>query len=334
MAYSTESGEKGPEEALIEGPRGCKFKVPARRSLAIAAGLALALLFHFEIANALGARAQSEQATDARPSFEVVSIRPGRPGDQGVWASDAGRFAVSSVTARYLIEYAYNDFKAGAILRDDQLLGGPGWITTEKWAINAKVDDSTAEKLRKLSREKRGKEIGFMVRAMLADRFKLRVHHEKRMRDVYALVASKGGPKFLSTRFNNTDVKASQLKGPGKKPLPPVTPGLRRFWLHGPISRLAEILSRIPDINRLVLDQTGIQGNYDFVFQWKPEPEAASMLSRPGEAGPKIGAERAANVAGPSIFTALQEQLGLRLKLEKVPVDVVVIDHIEPPSAN
>jgi hypothetical protein len=234
MAYSTESGKKGPKDASMEGLRGCKFKVPARRSLDIAAGFALALLFHFEIANALGARAQSVQATDARPSFEVVSIRPSHPGDQGAWASDASRFVVTAVTARYLIEYAYNDFKAGAILRDDQLLGGPSWINTEKWAINAKVDDSVADKLRMLPREEEGKEIGLMVRSMLADRFKLRVHHETRVRAVYALVASKGGPKFLNTQFTNTDVKASQLKGPGDKPLPPVTPGLRRFWSMAP----------------------------------------------------------------------------------------------------
>jgi bla regulator protein blaR1 len=335
MALLTESNKTKLKGASSMRLRDCKFTTLAKASLCIAVGLSIALLFTSGFGSSLRVRAQSKKASDdALPSFEVVSIRPSRPGDKGVWASDTSRFAVTAVTARYLIEYAYNDFTAGAILRDDQLVGGPAWINSDKWAINAKVDDRVAEKLRKLTRVEEGKEKALMVRSMLADRFKLQIHHETRIRAVYGLVVSKGGPKFLNTQFTGTDVNAGQLKGPGGKPLPPVTPGLRRFWLHGPVSHLAELLSRIPGIGRLVLDQTGIQGNYDFVFQWKPEPEHTSMLARPGDAGLGSGAEMTNNVAGPSIFTALQEQLGLKLKPEKVPVDVIVIDHIEPPTPN
>ncbi len=317
------------------GLRNSNFTTLAKASLRVAAGFSTALLFTFGFGSSLLVRGQSKKASDdALPSFEVVSIRPSHSGDENVSTSHASRFAVTAVTARYLIEYAYNDFKAGAILRDDQLVGGPAWINSDKWAINAKVDDRVAEKLRKLPREEEGKEKALMVRSMLADRFKLRIHHETRIRAVYALVVSKGGPKFLNTRFTGADVKAGKLKGPGGKPLPPVTPGLRRFWLHGPVSHLAELLSRIPGIGRLVLDQTGIQGNYDFVFQWKPESEHTSILARPGAAGPNSGAEMTNNVAGPSIFTALREQLGLKLKPEKVPVDIIVIDHIKPPTPN
>ena len=265
---------------------------------------------------------------DRLPSFEEISIRPAPPGAKGGSTSDLSKYAVTAVTAKYLIEYAYNDFKAGAILRDDQLVGDPAWIKTDKWVVNAKVNDSTAEKLRKMPREESGKEKALMVRSMLADRFKLRIHHEARIHAVYALVVSKGGPRFLHTRFPDADIDAGHLKGPGGKPLPPVTPGMRRFWLHGPTAHLAELLSRIPDVRRLVLDQTGIQGNFDFVFEWKPELDSRSILARPGNSSPGTSA------AGPSIFTALREQLGLTLKPEKVPVDVVVIDHIEPPTPN
>ncbi len=289
----------------------------------------------FSFVNGAQVRAQSlPPATAPALSFEVASIKSSRPGGGNFGGSDSDRFHVADVTTRWLIEYAYNDFHAGAILKDDQLSGGPSWINTEKYDVNAKVQDSLAGKLQNLSNEERGHEYCLMVQSLLADRFKLKIHHETREHLIYALVVAKGGPKFLQTRYKLPGPDAAELDGPGGKRLPPATPGMRRYWVHGPVDRLAMVLSRLPDVGRLVLDQTGIEGGYDLVFEVAQDQDTAGTSTAPVEGTPGTDSASPATSSGPSIFTALQEQLGLKLESTKGPVDVVVIDHIERPSEN
>jgi uncharacterized protein (TIGR03435 family) len=267
------------------------------------------------------------------PSFEVASIKPSRPGEKSFTQFNWSRFTVEGKTVKWLIAFAYSAFQPVAQLPDNQLSPGPAWITTETYDLDAKVEDALAEKLQGRAMGEIGAQIRLMTQSLLADRFSLKVHHQTKETPLYALVVAKGGPKFLQTRFTPVPGAATPV-GPGGKPLPPVTPGMRRYWLHGPVKNLAGVLSALPVIGRQVVDQTEIEGNYDFVLE-VPQDQLQAAVSKglSGSNAPPDSA-LAPESSGPSIFTAIQEQLGLKLKSAKGPVDVIVIDHIERPSAN
>ena len=154
------------------------------------------------------------------------------------------------------------------------------------------------------------------VRSMLADRFQLTVHRETKEGAVYALVVAKGGPKLKE----NTE-------GAGR-------PGIfarRRGELTGTsalIQWLTQALSN--QLSRPVVDKTGLTSKYDFQLQWTPDPSQIP----PGMPPPGVEALPPADPNGPDVFTAIQEQLGLRLESQKGPVDVLVVDRIEKPSEN
>jgi uncharacterized protein (TIGR03435 family) len=314
----------------------------SRKLLLAGVGIAaVAGPFIFGLVNTLQIRAQSTQTTSApMPSFEAASVKPNRSGDgrhggTGMWPSE---WTLTNVTTKYLIELAYNDNLAGALLRDELLLGGPSWVNSEKYDVDAKVEASLAGKLRKLSPEQQEAQLSLMVQSLLTDRFKLKVSHESKEFPIYALVVAKGGPKFLPTRFTPSGLPGADLKGPGGKPLPPAPAGKQRFWLHGDMRHLAMLLSRIPDIGRLVLDQTGIKGNYDCVFEWAQDQSQesihAGILNGSEDGKPATDNAPSPESPGPSIFTAIQEQLGLKLESTTGPVEVLVIDHVERPSEN
>jgi uncharacterized protein (TIGR03435 family) len=270
-----------------------------------------------------------QTATEPLPSFEVASIKPSRPGEIESSGIDAdGRFARTDVTPRWLMEYAYYNVETAVAF---QVLGGPRWMYTERYDVDAKVEDSVAEQFHKLPWAKYREQYGLMVQSLLADRFKLKIHQETRMRRAYALVVAKGGPKFLQTEYA-VPAPGRSLTSSGGRPLPSLPPGMKRIAVHANIGLLALGLSRQPEIGRRVMDDTGLERQYDLILQWWPDQSFAEMPSR----GISPGNEAAspANVSGPSIFTALQQQLGLKLKPTIGPVDVIVIDHIERPSEN
>jgi uncharacterized protein (TIGR03435 family) len=283
----------------------------------MAAGVAGAALFGLLNVSPIFAQSSAPDAAPL-PSFEVASIKPTRPAGLGqFWNILPSRFNVN-VTTKMLIAYAYN-------VSDFQVSGGPSWINSEEYDINARVEDSIAEKLQKLPWEQYKEQYGLMVQSLLADRFKLKVSHETKELPVYALVVAKNGPKLtLST-------------------VPPPGPGQRRgplfsmAWDHinawgMSLAELAEKLSYIR--GRKVLDQTGLKGEYDIALKWTPDQSPAGIVQVPD--GAKLGTEAviSAESSGSSLFTAIQEQLGLKLESTKGPVDVLVIDHIERPSEN
>jgi uncharacterized protein (TIGR03435 family) len=249
-------------------------------------------------------------------SFEVASIKPNDSGSGIVLFTihSPGRFAVANASPKTLIAWAYNN-DTSFQLSDDRILGGPSWISTEKYDVEAKEDDQTVARLEKLPPGERDGQIKLMVRSLLADRFRLRVHHETRELPVYALVVAKGGPKLTvstkkpSARFRTGEITATAATMPG---------------IAGILSRQAPTGCAPPELEgREVRDETGLSGVYDFTLKWMPEPIAEdSGNPSPPEAN------------GPSIFTALKEQLGLRLESTQAPSDVVVIDHIEQPTPN
>ncbi|HEV1283815.1 MAG TPA: TIGR03435 family protein [Bryobacteraceae bacterium] len=219
-------------------------------------------------------------AQTAEPQFEVASIKPSAPGARGptFYNPTRGRFAVTSITAKALIAYAYD-------VREFQISGGPGWIGSEEYDIVAKPDGDV-----------RGDRVLAMARALLAERFHLSLHRESKEMPVLALVIARGGPKLLPSTGGGPEVRG----GRGRFEARNVTMGMFAAQLAGRV------------VDRPVLDRTGIGGEFDINLEWAFD-----------------GADN-----GPSIATVLQEQLGLKLEAQKGVVEVLVVDHVEKPSAN
>jgi uncharacterized protein (TIGR03435 family) len=160
-----------------------------------------------------------------------------------------------------------------------------------------------------------------MVQSLLAERFELKVSQSSKELPIYALVVTKNGLKLSQT--------ADPQPGPGAgtRSTTRLQPG--ELTARGmPMSALAERLSR--EVGRQVVDKTGLQGGYDFTLHWTPELQTRPLGAGDGSQGPATSPD----ATGPSIFTAIQEQLGLKLESQKGPVGTIVIDRIEKPSAN
>ncbi len=272
------------------------------------------------------------------PSFEVASIKKHAADSEGgrgmrvmMGGPDVSQFRASNVTAKMLIATAYN-------VKEFQISGGPGWISSERWDLNAKVEDSLAEQLQKLTRQQQQAQQALMIRALLADRFKLQITRSTKEGTLLALVVAKDGPKLKEVP--PPDPHAGPMPSPppergGAPPTPP--PGGSMMMMNGntgvatlssnaiPISNLVNMLSM--QVGQQVVDRTGLKGTYQFTLQFAPQMGLGGMPPPPG-------AEASSNSDEPSIFTALQEQLGLKLESTKGQIDTITIDHIEEPSEN
>lgn len=251
-------------------------------------------------------------------SFEVASIKhdPNPCGGCAIRFDMGGpdRYAPTNITAKWLIELAYG-------IKDFQLSGGPSWVSSQGFDIDAKVDDVTASQIAHLSRDQQEKQKYLMLRSLLADRFNLKITPGTKYLPMYAIVLAKGGPK-LTPAGRGSDGLTSPLPRTGFT----IRSGVCTITASSePISQLASMLST--QLGRLVLDQTGVKGTYDFKLQFAVETGPGGAPLPPAQRG--TGTETA-----PSLFSAIQEQLGLRLKSTKAPVETIAIDHIEEPSAN
>jgi len=218
------------------------------------------------------------------------------------------------MTLKELIKVAW-DLNYGA---EDQVAGGPPWVSSTRYDLNAKEDAALAAEIAKLPDHQQGVEIRAMLRDLITQRFRLHLHHETRQLAVYELMVSKDGPRLLPAPD-----QAPKSDGTQEKP---------RRWIRfagvgqlegfgADTSTLITVLSMQPEIGgRLVLDKTGLTGIYDFTLKWTPD-----MF---------LNANQSTANPGPSLFTALQEELGLRLDSAKAPVDRIVIDSVSPPVAN
>jgi len=256
--------------------------------------------------------------------FEVATIKPSRPGDNMVQLfMSHGKFTTKGETLKGIIKLAYD------IKSDNQLSGGPSWISSEKYDIEAKEEASVADKLQKLSFEEQAKQVRLMVQALLADRFNLKVSHQTKDLPVYALVVAKSGPKLTQTEVPqpasdgapNKAFRGIRMMGPGQLSATNINIGL-----------LADILSGQPELGRLVIDQTGLKGNYDWTLKWTPDQSA--QMSKGADDAHATADAAPLDSSGPSIFTALEEQLGLKLEAKKGPVETLVIENIEKASEN
>jgi len=277
--------------------------------LTTAALLAIALPIAFGVLHATPGQAQSSDVTTTQPvrSFETVSIKPcTRPAGgptQLMMNLDDGSFVARGVTLQTLIKVAYDH------LQDSQLAGGPDWLNTQKYDIDAKMSAADIADLRKLPREHVGDQ--GMLKAMLRDRFQLTLHPEVRNLPVYDLVVDKNGPKF------------QESSGPGRMRL-----GKGELVSEGtPLALLTEQLS--VHLDRTVVDKTGLKGNYAFSLHWTPDASEEARIKADGISEATLPPS---SETSESILTAVQEQLGLKLEPKTEAVQVMVIDRAETPS--
>jgi bla regulator protein BlaR1 len=287
----------------------------SRKLLLSAAGLlAVAAPIVFGLLKPAQSRAES-QARDPLPpvpAFESAWIKPsngepmagfeivGKPFTAIMWKGD--RLMATNFTLHGLIRVAY-------AIQDDQISGGPDWLNSEGFDVDAKIGKSTIDEM-----QKRGRVYGVsgrtrMLQALLVDRFKLSFHSETKEVPVYALLIAGNGLKIQ--RAIPGDTYPNGFKRPDGVPLGAgdwSEPG--KFTGQGvPIVPLAQDLSE-HYLHRSVLDRTGLTDKYDFTLQWTPPQSQAA------------------------IFKALEEQLGLKLESKNAPMEVLVVDHAEKPSAN
>jgi uncharacterized protein (TIGR03435 family) len=284
---------------------------------------------------AIHAGAQSPSPTGANAkepvlSFEAASVKANRSGDQErfVQRQAGGRFNAKNMPLRALITFAYQ-------IQGFQLVGGPSWIASDRFDIVAKAAGDPPP----VAPGSGPDQLMFMLRTLLADRFKMAAHRETQDLPIYALVLArrdgKPGPQLRQAATDCAAQAAAARSGgppPGPPPGPdsPVTCGMRTMpgkMLFGgmPLSQFTNGLA--PQVQRVVLDRTGLAGNWDFELTYAPEQTQAP----PG--GFAVGVELpAADPNAPNLFTALQEQLGLKLEPARGPVEVLVIDRIEQPT--
>ena len=252
------------------------------------------------------------------PKFEVASIRPSNSTDRRALfdVQPGGRFMARNVTVKMLIRWAY-------FIKLFQVSGGPSWTDSELFDITANPENSVnADKL------------PLMLQTLLAERFQLVIRRESKELPVYALVVAKNGPKFKDA--NESDPNIVDL---GQRPDLAGRGGRARFTMirRGRLTAqgcdmtmLAVHLSNF--LGRTVVDKTGLAGTYDLKLEWQPDENQVAMFQAMGV--PEGFGAPAPDPLGPSLFAALQEQLGLRLDSQRGPVEMFVIERVERPSEN
>ncbi|QMV18994.1 TIGR03435 family protein [Granulicella sp. 5B5] len=241
------------------------------------------------------------------PVYDIASVKPSDPSARGMRIMNTpDGFSCNNISLKTLIGNAYG-------IRQDQITGGPSWVDSSGFDVQAKVAGQDLEAYKKLTQRQRES----LLQPLLADRFHLKLHHETKVLPEYDLVLAKGGSKLKpSAPFTPPPDAAKDpvaARRPGRMMMGPGT-------LQGqgiPMKTIANQLSYV--LHYPVIDKTGLTGDFDFELKWRSD-----------ESGPPA----ASDDAGVSIFTAVQEQLGLKLQSTKGPVDTLVIDQAEKPSEN
>ena len=262
------------------------------------------------------------QTATPRPQFEVASIKTNNTGAQRamIRPSPGGRLSVENFSLKMLVTFAYN-------LRDFQVSGGPGWMNADRFDIVAKAETNVPpDQMRPL------------LQTLLEDRFQLAAHRETKEVPIYALVIGKGGPKLDESKDGDcTAIPSEGMRPPGRGEKMPNYCG---SFMIGPRSinasrtsmqQMAMSLSGI--MGRTVVDKTGFQGTFNIHIEWMPDESTAGLAGIVG-AGVPGQPLPVADGSGASIFTVLQEKMGLRLESQKGPVEILVVDRAEKPSDN
>jgi uncharacterized protein (TIGR03435 family) len=276
---------------------------------------------------ALAVMTAASQTPVQKPAFEAASIKHNKSGDPpGRLGTEGSRFIAENYPLILVIQRAYG-FPDEWLTRD-QLIGGPGWIRNDRFDIEAKIEGDT----RAIPNE----QVWLMVQSLLEDRFQLRVHHETRELPVYNLVVANGGLKMKLSSDQTPPRSDDEVDtfDPGSPPRGETsvthTPSGETIVSGTAISILPSLEVRRPhalpprsltsllrESGRLVVDKTDLKDFFDFRLRFVPE----ELSGNP-------------DASSPTIFTALQEQLGLKLESAKGNVEVLVIDSVEKPTEN
>jgi uncharacterized protein (TIGR03435 family) len=272
--------------------------------------------------------AQAQKPAPAPAKFEVASIKPApgcvqpRPG-----AFPRGRLTIPCLTVQNMIQVSYGTY--GPIRNPGiRIMGGPAWYASDRFDLTAKAEDpnTSVEEM-----------FGPMLRALLEDRFGLKAHREDRDLPVYVLTVARNGPKIQPLKEGGCTVLDYGHPPAPRAPGSPVIHycGTSASVRKGPTQTIDTWGASVADflhasisrfLDRPVIDKTGLAGLYDFHLQFAPEDNQASPCSD--------NCASPADLAAPSLYTAFEDQLGLKLSAEMGPVEVLVIDHIDGPSEN
>ncbi|MFZ0743645.1 MAG: TIGR03435 family protein [Terracidiphilus sp.] len=240
-------------------------------------------------------------AADADPSFEVATIKPSKPDQPGkAFLVRGAEFTTINTTLADLVSFAYQ-------VHAKQVVGGPAWMDSQKFDITAKPDTPGSPNRKQLQG---------MIQKLLADRFQLKFHKDKKELSAYVLSVAKTGPKMTKDTGDPNGLPGLFFRQLGVLTVRNATMG-----------DFAQLMQSAV-LDRPVVDQTGLDGKYDFLLKWTPDE------SQFGGMGIKVPPPSDAADAPPPLFTAIQEQIGLKLEAAKTPVEVLVLDHVEQPSAN
>ena len=222
----------------------------------------------------------------AQPSFEVAAIKPSATATNGSsWRVQPGRLTMVNESIKQIIQAAYSV--------QDHEYSGPAWLENERYNIDAKAESKGD-----------GKQLLLMLQTLLAERFKLVVHHESKLMPGYALVVAKGGLKIQAAEGKGSNFNENKNK-------------LTATRMD--MTRVTKFLANL--LSQPVVDETGVKDSFTFVLQYV---NPRSQRPEKGDGDEFL----------PTIFTALTEQLGLKLETRKVPVDILVVDRVERPSEN
>ncbi|QEE27479.1 TIGR03435 family protein [Terriglobus albidus] len=278
----------------------------------------------------------AQQTARPEPAFEVATIKPSDPAERRMMMQmSEGVLHAKNMPLVELINFAYE-------IKSSSLLSGlPEWAKQEHYDVEAKQDEEEARALRKLPEEERGYATRRMVQKMLEERLHLKLTKEQKEQPVYALVVAKSGVKMKPSAAPPADEKA----GPGARPdAGPGAGGPQRMrrgmmmdgrgQLTGTDSTtgmIANVISHMPEASeRVVVDKTGLTGHYDFTLKWTPEMPAPAFRGADSGAPPPPASDN----NGPTLFTALEEQLGLKLETAKDLVTSYHVESLDHPTAN
>jgi uncharacterized protein (TIGR03435 family) len=240
---------------------------------------------------------------DADPGIEVATIKPSRAEERLSLVTDQSLVKSTGTSVADLIKFAYN-------LHRRQIVGGPSWVKSERFDVTIKSDPPGEPSIG---------QTGLLLRKLLADRFALAVHRDRKELSAYVITVAKDGPKIP--------------KGINDKPAGPDYFGSPQSGFRAGNSTIAEFANMMTALfmDQPVVDQTGLgEQRYTFVLKWTPDPS-----QHPAGASPDPNTPPATEPdAPPDVFAAFQQQLGLRIQSAKAQVDVLVIDKVEQPSAN
>jgi uncharacterized protein (TIGR03435 family) len=292
---------------------------PSHSAIAIISTLAL-----------LATAAGFAQTSGQKMEFEVASVRPNVSGDarSGFGAEPGGRFNAVNMPLAALIRHAYQ-------IQERQLVGAPQWMFDERYDITAKADKEFPATVPGGPPNP----AMMMVRSLLADRFKLKMHSESRQFDIYSLVPVRNdgtlGSKLTRSMVDCAALAAAQRDNPPPPDAAPTSSCVFRVFpgyvaaAGSTMSRLAVALTSFA--GRLVVDRTNLAGGFDFELKWTPDQLPLRAPGTPADRPIRFNGVEIP-LDGPSLFTAIQEQLGLKLDPARGPVEVLVIDHVERPT--